>query len=180
MPEPRITSIYVTPTALIAGHRRLPYACGRGGFRLQKREGDGATPCGRFALREVWYRPDRQAAPQTALPRRPIRRRDGWCDDPDHPAYNRPVAFPFAGRAEHLWRADPLYDLIAVLGHNDTPPVPGLGSAIFAHVARRNFAPTEGCIALRRGDLLWLLARCGPTSAFVIGPRAGANTRPAR
>lgn len=179
MRTPFVTSIYVTPTALIAGHRRLPYAGGRGGIRLQKREGDGATPCGRFVLREIRYRPDRLTAPKSALPTRPIRRRDGWCDDPGHPAYNRPIEFPFAGRAEHLWRADPLYDVVVVLGHNDAPPVPGLGSAIFAHVARPNFAPTEGCIALRRGDLLWLLARCSRASRIVIGPRTGAATRPA-
>ncbi len=168
--------IYVTPTALIAGNRRLPYARGRGGFSVQKREGDRCTPCGCFPLREVWYRPDRITRPRTALPCRKIHRRDGWCDDPDHPAYNRHIEFPFAGSAEHLWRADPLYDLLIVLGYNDAPPLPGRGSAIFLHVARTGFTPTEGCIALRRGDLLWLLSRCGPASEIAIRSRAGTLT----
>jgi L,D-peptidoglycan transpeptidase YkuD (ErfK/YbiS/YcfS/YnhG family) len=44
------------------------------------------------------------------------------------------------------------------LGYNDAPPVPGLGSAIFLHVARPDFSPTEGCVALPRDNLLTLLA----------------------
>lgn len=180
MHKPRTILIHVTPTVLIAGNRRLPYARGRGGFSSRKREGDGCTPCGGFRLREVWYRPDRIAMPRTALPCRPIRRRDGWCDDPDHPAYNRHIEFPFTGSAEHLWRADPLYDLLVVLGYNDAPPVPGRGSAIFLHVARTGFGPTEGCIALRRSDLLWLLSLCGPASRIAIRPRAGTITGVAR
>ena len=47
---------------------------------------------------------------------------------------------------------------MVILGHNDDPPVPGLGSAIFLHVAKDGYAPTEGCVALSREDLLALLA----------------------
>ena len=134
-------------------------ALGRGGIRADKREGDGATPVGRFALRRLLYRADRLAAPPTALPVAPIGPHDGWCDDPAHPAYNRPVTLPFAASHERLWRDDAVYDVIVVLGHNDAPPAPGLGSAIFLHVARPDLAPTEGCVALALPDLLDLLAR---------------------
>lgn len=133
-------------------------ALGRGGIRSDKREGDGATPVGRFALRRLLYRSDRLATPLTALPVATIGPQDGWCDDPAHPAYNRPVTLPFAASHERLWRDDALYDVIVVLGHNDAPPVPGLGSAIFLHVARPDYGPTEGCVALALPDLLDLLA----------------------
>ena len=48
--------------------RRLRCALGRAGVTDVKREGDGATPAGCFALRRVYYRPDRGAPPETALP----------------------------------------------------------------------------------------------------------------
>lgn len=137
-------------------------ALGRAGVRFNKREGDGATPIGCFPLRRVLYRPDRLPAPAGALPATAIDPDLGWCDDPAHPAYNRPVRLPFAGSHERLWRDDMLYDLLVVIGHNDDPVVPGFGSAIFLHVARPDFGPTEGCVALAREDLMALLGCCQP------------------
>jgi L,D-peptidoglycan transpeptidase YkuD (ErfK/YbiS/YcfS/YnhG family) len=96
----------------------------------------------------VLWRADRGAPPPSALPIAAINRNDGWCDDPTRSEYNRKVRVPFAGSAERLWRDDALYDLIVVLGHNDAPPRPGLGSAIFLHVAAPGFASTEGCVAM--------------------------------
>lgn len=156
-----------------AAGRRLPCALGRGGRRVEKREGDGATPVGRFPLRRLLYRADRMARPATALAVRAIARDDGWCDDPADPAhYNRLVRLPHASRAEHLWRPDHLYDLVLVLGHNDDPPQPGRGSAIFLHLARPEYAPTEGCIALARAHLLWLLTRLDPGDCLLVEPPA--------
>lgn len=143
-------------------------ALGRGGIRTDKREGDGATPVGRFPLRHVLYRPDRLAPPATALPVAPIAPEDGWCDDPADPAYNRPVRLPYPARHEELWRADEVYDVIVVLGHNDDPVVPGAGSAVFLHVARPDYAPTAGCVALAPGDLLRLLGDCPAASWLVV------------
>jgi L,D-peptidoglycan transpeptidase YkuD (ErfK/YbiS/YcfS/YnhG family) len=136
------------------GTRQLRCALGRAGIGVQKREGDGATPCGAFALRRVFYRPDREPRPQTALPCQATAPTDGWCDAPSDAAYNRLVALPYPASAENLWREDGLYDLIAVLGHNDDPVVPGQGSAIFLHLAAPDYTPTAGCIALARNDLL--------------------------
>jgi L,D-peptidoglycan transpeptidase YkuD (ErfK/YbiS/YcfS/YnhG family) len=143
-------------------------ALGRGGVRADKREGDGATPVGRFALRRVLYRPDRLDPPETGLPSDPIRPEDGWCDDPAHPDYNRPVALPFAASHEEMWRADEVYDVVVVLGHNDDPVVPGAGSAVFMHVARPDYEPTAGCVALALPDLLRLLRDCAPGDAITI------------
>lgn len=154
---------------LDANGRRRRCALGQGGLVLDKREGDGATPIGRFSLRRLLYRRDRLATPPaTTLPCAPIARDDGWCDDPADPAYNTLVKLPYTASHEHLWRADGLYDVVVVLGHNDDPPVPGLGSAIFLHVARPDYPPTEGCVALALDDLLDLLRDCGPDTVMVI------------
>jgi L,D-peptidoglycan transpeptidase YkuD (ErfK/YbiS/YcfS/YnhG family) len=133
-------------------------ALGRGGVRIDKHEGDGGTPAGVLPLRRVLYRPDRVAAPLSAVPVLPLAPADGWCDDPAYAAYNKPVRLPIDASAEKLWRDDALYDIIGVLGWNDQPVRPGLGSAIFLHVAAADFAPTEGCIALARNDLQHVLA----------------------
>lgn len=121
---------------------------GRAGRSAAHREGDGATPIGIFPLRRILYRPDRIAPPRARLPVEAILPDDLWCDDPRHPDYNRLVRRPFAASHEVLWREDHLYDLIIVPGHNDDPPVPDLGSAIFIHLASFDRRPTQGCIAL--------------------------------
>jgi L,D-peptidoglycan transpeptidase YkuD (ErfK/YbiS/YcfS/YnhG family) len=149
----------VTPAGtLTLAAERFRTALGHGGVRTDKREGDGATPAGILPLRTVLYRPDRQAAPVCAVPVRPLSPADGWCDQPADPAYNRPVKLPINASAEALWRDDPLYDIIGVLGWNDDPVEPGRGSAIFLHVATASFAPTEGCVALAVADLVRVLA----------------------
>jgi L,D-peptidoglycan transpeptidase YkuD (ErfK/YbiS/YcfS/YnhG family) len=145
-------------------------ALGRGGVTpaADKREGDGKSPLGAWPIRRVLYRPDRGPAPATALPVQPIAPDDGWCDAPDDPAYNRPVKRPYPASSEAMWRDDGLYDLVVVLGHNDDPPVPGAGSAIFLHLAKPAYAPTEGCVALARPDLEALLALARPGDAIAV------------
>ena len=141
-------------------------ALGRNGAAADKREGDGATPFGRFALREIRYRADRLTLPATSLRATPIGPGDGWCDDPTDAAYNCAVALPHRASAEHMWRDDGLYDLLVILGHNDAPPVAGRGSAIFLHCASTDadggLGPTEGCVALPRDTLLALAPRLTP------------------
>ena len=153
---------------LQCGNRVFRCTLGRGGVTTDKREGDGATPAGTYPLRQLLYRSDRLAPPTNAFPTSPLRPRDGWCDDPDHSAYNRPVTLPLDASAESMWRDDHLYDLVVVLGYNDDPVVSGLGSAIFLHVASPEFSPTEGCIALAKEDLLTVLADITPGSDIRI------------
>ncbi len=148
---------------------RLRAALGRGGVRVQKQEGDGATPAGLLPLRRVLYRADRITRPRTVVPVMPLAPHDGWCDEPGHADYNRPVRLPHDGRHEALWRPDGVYDLIGVLGWNDAPVVRGMGSAIFMHVARPDFAPTEGCVALMLPDLLAVLK--GGLTAIIVRAR---------
>ncbi len=140
---------------LTIGDHSFPCVIGKGGLiaAADKREGDGATPIGDWMIRAALLRPGRiDASHAPALPWRWIRAEDGWCDDPADPAYNRPVQLPRATSHERLARDDQAYDVIVILAHNDAPPVPGLGSAIFFHqwVIGDDGAPklTEGCVAV--------------------------------
>ncbi|GAB5470049.1 MAG: L,D-transpeptidase family protein [Rhodospirillales bacterium] len=148
--------------------RSFPCAIGRGGVTAAKREGDGATPLGRFALRCLLYRADRGLVPRCGLETTAILPDLGWCDWSGDAAYNRPVTLPWASSAERLWRDDDLYDYLVPLGYNDRVPRPGAGSAIFLHVARPGLTATEGCVALRRSDLLALLPALGQDCCLTV------------
>jgi len=137
--------------------RRFHCALGRAGVSDAKHEGDGATPVGAFFLKRLFIRTDRIARFETGLETQALSPDDGWCDDPDHPAYNQLIKLPFDAGHEALWREDHVYDLIIEISHNDDPVVPGDGSAIFIHIAKPDYAPTEGCVALAKDDLLQLL-----------------------
>lgn len=149
-------------------------ALGKGGVKeaREKREGDGASPLGAWPARRLWYRADRGAPPETGLPVIAIRPDDGWCDAPRHPLYNQLVPLPFPASHERLWREDGLYDLVVELGYNDDPPMAGRGSAIFLHLARPGYLPTEGCVALAREDMTAVLAKLGAGSVIEIRRRA--------
>jgi L,D-peptidoglycan transpeptidase YkuD (ErfK/YbiS/YcfS/YnhG family) len=154
---------------LIAGAQALPVALGRGGIRANKREGDGGTPRGIFRLRRLWWRGDRLVRPPTRLPARRIGRSDGWCEDPRHRRYNRPILVPPGNPGDRLWRGDRLYDVLIEIDHNTRPRIAGRGSAVFVHVARPGFAPTAGCVALDPATLRRLIGRVGPHTRIVIG-----------
>jgi len=157
-----------TRARLVCGTHSVPCALGAGGRRVNKREADGATPSGIWPVRDARYRPDRQLRPRSGLAMTALRPGQGWCDGPESPFYNRPVPYPFRTSAETLWRKDALYDLMVMIGYNDRPVQPGRGSAIFLHVARDGFTPTEGCIALARDDLMRLLPRLSRRTVIVV------------
>jgi L,D-peptidoglycan transpeptidase YkuD (ErfK/YbiS/YcfS/YnhG family) len=154
---------------LTAGGRPVPVSLGRGGIKADKREGDGATPRGVFHPLRLWWRADRLPRPQTLLPIRPIMAADGWCEDPGDRHYNQPVRIAAGRPGDRLRRDDHLYDLIIEIDHNTRPRVAGRGSAVFLHLARDNFGPTAGCVAMTRPALLRLLARIGPRTRIEIG-----------
>jgi L,D-peptidoglycan transpeptidase YkuD (ErfK/YbiS/YcfS/YnhG family) len=154
---------------LEAGGALYPCAIGRSGLVRRKREGDGGTPVGRWPMRYLVYRADRMARPATGLPAEPMAPWDAWCEAPGARDYNRPVRLPHPYATDSLWREDHLYDLLVVLGHNDEPPVSAMGSAIFFHLAREDYGPTAGCVAVRRPHMLSILSRCGPGTLLVTG-----------
>jgi len=143
-------------------------AVGRSGIGIKQREGDGITPAGKWPLRQVYFRGDRLDPPTTILPVGKIHPDDAWCDIPGDPNYNRLVRLPYATLNERLWREDHLYDVIAVVGFNDAPVVQGRGSAIFMHVAREDYAPTEGCVTLPLDDLLSALEQLRRTDRLIV------------
>ena len=146
-----------TEAILQYGPLRLRAALGRSGITSRKREGDGATPRAAMRLISAFRRGDRPGAVKTALPVQRIRKDMLWCDAPGHPAYNRPVRAPFAASHERLARNDRLYDVCIVMDWNITTRRRGGGSAIFFHIAREDYAPTEGCVALSPADMRRLL-----------------------
>jgi L,D-peptidoglycan transpeptidase YkuD (ErfK/YbiS/YcfS/YnhG family) len=133
-------------------------AIGKGGYDIDKQEGDGKTPLGCFPLRGLMVREDKIALPSINFAQiTPITPEMGWCDDPSVAEYNQPVMLPFAASHEKLWREDGRYDVIIPLGYNDAPVVAGRGSAIFFHLASADYQPTEGCVAISQADMLRLL-----------------------
>ena len=137
----------------------VPCALGRAGLieAAEKLEGDGKSPIGSWPVRRIYYRPDKEEKPVSKFPVTAISPTTGWCDAPKDAMYNQLVRYPWRASAEQLWRDDDVYDLIMVLGHNDDPVVPEKGSAIFLHIAREGFTPTEGCVAIEHDAIRKLI-----------------------
>ena len=138
----------------------IKYKCsiGNGGFSDKKKEGDGCTPVGIFKITDILYREDKVKNLVTNYDLKTIATSDGWCDDPNSKHYNTQIKFPFTKSAEALFRQDDLYDIVCVTSHNQNPIVPGAGSAIFIHVASKDYSTTAGCVALSVDDLTEILS----------------------
>ena len=137
----------------------LPCRIGKAGTTpmAEGREGDAKTPLGEYRLRFGLYRADRLPFPDSNLTFHAMREDDGWCDAPDDPAYNRFIRLPYPASHEKLWREDGAYDVVLVMSHNDSPPVPNLGSAVFIHIAQFDDRKTMGCVALAPEEMVKLL-----------------------
>ena len=155
---------------LVCGSLKMRCALGRSGIRPDKREGDGATPAGRWKLIQVFYRSDRSMPPRTALSVHPITTSDGWCDAAGDRNYNRLVRLPYKASHEHLVRTDDLYDIVVLLSHNRRPRIQGQGSAIFFHLMGPAATPTAGCIAVAHKDMLMILEHCGRRTHLRVFP----------
>lgn len=154
--------------------KAYPCRIGRSGYIAGEkgREGDEKTPLGDYVFRFGFYRADRlPGAPPSRLTLRALEDSDGWCDDPDHAAYNRFVKLPFAGSHEKLWREDGAYDVVLGISHNDSPPQKGLGSAVFVHIAQPDDRQTLGCVALTPDVMITLLAAIGPETRLTISEK---------
>jgi L,D-peptidoglycan transpeptidase YkuD (ErfK/YbiS/YcfS/YnhG family) len=147
----------------------------------RKREGDGRSPAGVFAIGTAF---GAGRTLDTGLAYRPLTAHD-WCiDDPTSPHYNRIVddrevgAEAVRGSTEPMRRdlhlaGDRLYELGFVIEHNAGGEA-GCGSCIFAHPWHDAATPTAGCTALAvselRDLLRWLRAEAHPR--FVLLPAA--------
>ena len=132
---------------------------GKRGIRIKKKEGDLITPKGSFKIKFLLFRKDRIKKIQTKLKKIKIKKNMGWCDDPRSIKYNKLVNLPFKYNCEKLYKKENIYDLILVLNYNMTPTRKNKGSAIFIHVARKEYKKTEGCIAIKKNHLLEILKK---------------------
>lgn len=141
---------------LNAGGVVFPCALGRGGISAAKREGDGATPLARMRVLSGYIRRGRFPM-RGRLPLRAISPDLGWCEVSDDRNYNRPVRIPYGASHERMLRDDRLYDAVIVLDWNIRPRRRGRGSAIFFHLARPGFTPTQGCVAVSHAVMARIL-----------------------
>jgi L,D-peptidoglycan transpeptidase YkuD (ErfK/YbiS/YcfS/YnhG family) len=157
-----------TQGILIADGRVIRCALGRSGIGIKRGEGDGITPLGHHQLIEAHIRTDRVPVRASHFALSQITETDGWCDAVGDANYNRLVSLPYPASHEQMKRDDHLYDVVVVMDHNVTQRMSVGGSAIFFHLAHDDYRPTEGCVAISRKDMLWLLPQIGPETVMVV------------
>ena len=142
-------------------YKNLKFRCalGKAGIKKKEKEGDNVTPKGIFKITSMYYRPDRIKNIITAIKKIKIKKNMGWCDDPDSHFYNQQISLPTKFNHEKLYRNDNLYDLVLVLNYNTNPIIKNKGSAIFIHIAKKNYKKTKGCIALKKKHLIELISK---------------------
>ena len=132
-------------------------AIGKRGIGNKRKEGDLITPQGNYKIKYILYRKDRIKKIQSRIKKIVIKKDMGWCNDSRSKNYNKLIKLPFAYSYEKLYKKENIYDIILVLNYNMNPVIKNKGSAIFIHVAKKNFKKTEGCIALNKNFLLKFL-----------------------
>ncbi len=95
----------------------------------------------------------------------------GWCDDPKSKRYNKLINLPYSYNYEQLFKKENIYDIILVLNYNMYPVKKNKGSAIFIHVAKKNYKKTQGCIAVKKSDLLKILKEIKINTKVKIEPQ---------
>jgi L,D-peptidoglycan transpeptidase YkuD (ErfK/YbiS/YcfS/YnhG family) len=140
-------------------YKNIKFRCalGKGGVKKKEKEGDNITPKGTFKILNIYYRADRIKKLKLFIKKIKIKKNMGWCDDPKSQYYNKQIRLPSRFSHEKLYRHDNLYDLIAVINYNIKPIIKNKGSAIFLHIAKKNYEPTKGCIAIKKRDFLLLI-----------------------
>ena len=146
---------------------KVKCAIGKKGIGNKRKEGDLITPRGQFKIKYILYRKDRVKF-LTKLKTKVIKKNMGWCDDPKSSHYNKLIKLPFAHKHEKLFRKENIYDIILVLNFNMRPIKRNKGSAIFLHIAKYNFKKTEGCVAIKKQDLIKLIREINPNTKVKI------------
>ena len=150
------------------GDYKVKCAIGKRGISFKKKEGDGFTPKGSFRFKYLFYRKDRVLKIKSFLKKIVIKKNMGWCDDPKSNYYNKLIKFPFRSNAEKLYKKENIYDIILVINYNINPIIKGKGSAIFLHIAKKNYKPTKGCVAISKRDMYLLLNFINKRTKFFI------------
>jgi L,D-peptidoglycan transpeptidase YkuD (ErfK/YbiS/YcfS/YnhG family) len=151
-------------------YKKLKFRCalGKAGVENKKSEGDNITPKGNYKIVTIYYRKDRVKKITSKIKLIQIKKDMGWCDDPRSESYNQLVKLPTNFSCEKLFRKENIYDLIIVLNYNMKPTIKNKGSAIFIHVAKKNFSKTAGCIALKKTHLRKLIKEINKKTKIII------------
>ena len=160
--------IKVKKHRLIYKGYKVKCSIGKSGVTKSKKEGDLATPKGKFGLGKLYFRKDRVKIAKCNLQKKEIKKNMGWCDDSRSKKYNKEILFPSKYNAEKLFRKDRIYDLLINIKYNTNPTFKKRGSAIFLHVANKNFKPTKGCIAISKTNFLKILPLVSKKTNIVI------------
>ena len=140
-------------------YKDLKFRCalGKAGINIKKKEGDNITPIGTYNISKIYYRKDRIKKLFSKFKLIEIKKNMACCDDSKSKNYNKLIKLPSKFTHEKLFRKDEVYDLIIPLNFNTKNIKKNRGSAIFIHVANKKFSPTQGCIALKKEDLICLI-----------------------
>jgi L,D-peptidoglycan transpeptidase YkuD (ErfK/YbiS/YcfS/YnhG family) len=134
-------------------------ALGKSGIGDKEIEGDNVTPRGIYKIVKIYYRKDRIKKITSKFKLIEITKIMGWCNDIKSKKYNQLIKLPTKYSHEKLYRNDNVYDLILVLNYNMKPTIKNKGSAIFIHITRENYQSTQGCIALKKNNLVKLISK---------------------
>jgi L,D-peptidoglycan transpeptidase YkuD (ErfK/YbiS/YcfS/YnhG family) len=151
-------------------YKNLKFRCalGKAGIGKKKIEGDNITPKGTFDIVKIYYRDDRVKKISSKFKLIKITKKLGWCDDPKNKKYNKLINSSTKYSHEKLYRKDNIYDLILVLNYNMSPIIKNKGSAIFIHVANKNYKKTAGCVALKKSHLIKLIKKIKKRTKVII------------
>ena len=149
--------IYISKKYLTYQNNKVKCAIGRKGIGRKQKEGDQITPRGTFRVKDILYRKDKINYLRSVIKKTQIKKNMGWCDDPKSKDYNKLIKYPFNYKSEKLYRSNNIYDIILVLDFNMHPIKKNKGSAIFIHISNNKYSPTQGCIAIKKKELLKLI-----------------------
>ena len=153
---------------LILDDFKFKCCVGKYGITKHKVEGDKKTPKGVYQLDNLYYRKDKFLKLNTRLKTIPINKNMGWCDDPKSNYYNKLIKYPFKYSSEKLYKKNNTYDIILVINYNLNPVIPGKGSAVFLHIATKNYKPTKGCIAVSKKNMRLILKHIKKNTTIII------------
>ena len=159
--------IVINKKYLTFNNYKAKCSIGKRGIGLKKREGDLITPKGKYKIKYILYRKDRIKF-QSKIRKVVIKKNMGWCDDSNSKQYNKLIKLPSNYKYEKLYKKENVYDIIIVLNYNMNPVIKNKGSAIFIHVAKKNYKKTEGCIAVKKVDLLKIAKNLKKNTTILI------------
>ena len=147
---------------------KVKCALGKRGIAFKRKEGDFVTPKGKYKIKYILYRKDRVKKINSKIKKIAIKKNMGWCNDSKSKNYNRLIKLPSVYNFEKLFKNNNTYDILIVLDYNMNPTIKNKGSAIFIHVAKKNYKKTLGCIAISKISLLRIIQKLNKKSIVEI------------